>query len=203
MTVSTTTKNKSGTEQSKTAKAIAWALDPAHTTVGFSARHMMFTTVRGRFNDVKGEVTIHAERPASSELEVVIDAASIDTGVEQRDQHLRSGDFLNVEDFPTIAFRSRRLEGARLREGERFRIVGELTIRDVTREVTLDVRFDGSGRDPWGGQRMGFTASAVIDRRAFGLTWNQALETGGVLVSNEVKIELEVQLKEEAERQAA
>jgi polyisoprenoid-binding protein YceI len=179
-----------------------WTLDAAHTTVGFSAKHMMFTTVRGRFNDVSGELYIDPARPEASRLEVKIASASIHTGVEQRDAHLRSTDFLDAEKWPQIEFRSRRVEGE-IRQGGSLALTGDLTIRGVTREVTLNVRYDGKGRDPWGFERMGFTALGSIDRRDFGLTWNQMLEAGGVLVSNEVKIEIEVQIKESAERQAA
>ena len=187
----------------RTGAAKAWTLDPAHTTVGFSAKHMMFTTVRGRFNEVSGRVVIDPARLEAALVEVDIGAASIHTGVEQRDGHLRSADFLDAETHPTIAFRGTRVEARSFKEGATFKLTGELTIRGVTRAVTLDVRYDGKGRDPWGAERMGFTASGSFDRRDFGLTWNQVLEAGGVLVSNEVKIEIEVQVKETAERQAA
>ena len=180
-----------------------WTLDPAHTTVGFSAKHMMFTTVRGRFNQASGRLTVDPAAPEGASLEVEIDAASIDTGVGPRDDHLRSTEFLDVEKHPKLHFRVRRVDGPRLDEGAELRLVGDLTIRDVTREVALDVLYEGKGKDPWGGERMGFTATARIDRRDFGLTWNQALETGGVLVSNEVKIEILAQLQKAAERQAA
>ena len=170
-----------------------WKLDPAHTLVGFSAKHMMFTTVRGKFNELEGTIVANADDPNSSSAEVTIPAASIDTGVEQRDAHLKSGDFLDVENYPTITFRSKRIEGAANREGERFKVIGDLTIRGQTREVTLDAVYDGVGKDPWGGTRVGFSAATRIDRRDWGLTWNAALETGGVLVSNELKIEIEVQ----------
>jgi polyisoprenoid-binding protein YceI len=180
-----------------------WTIDPAHTTVGFSAKHMMFTTVRGRFNQLAGQVTLDPTRPEGGLVEVELDAASIDTGVEQRDGHLRSADFLDTEAHPRITFRSRKVEGGALRDGGRYKLSGDLTIRGVTHEVHLDVRYDGKGKDPWGSERMGFTASGSFDRRDFGLTWNQVLEAGGVLVSNEVKIEIEVQVKEAADRQAA
>jgi polyisoprenoid-binding protein YceI len=187
----------------RTSAAKVWTLDPAHTTVGFSAKHMMFTTVRGRLNDVNGRVVLDPTRPEASSVEVDLAAESIHTGVEQRDAHLRSADFLDAGAYPVIGFRSTRVEGRPLREGATFELTGELTIRGVTKEVTLHVRYDGRGKDPWGAERMGFTASGSIDRRDFGLTWNQVLEAGGVLVSNEVKIEIEVQVKEAAERQAA
>jgi polyisoprenoid-binding protein YceI len=113
--------------------------------------------------------------------------------VDQRDQHLRSADFLDAENYPLITFQSRRIEGARLTPRSEFRVIGDLTIRGVTREVTLDVAYEGQGRDPWGGERVSFSANAKIDRRDFGLTWNAALETGGVLVSNDIRIHIEAQ----------
>ena len=189
--------------QERSHSARTWTIDPTHTTVGFSAKHMMFTTVRGRFNGVSGQVTLDPTRPDGALVEVELDAATIDTGVEQRDGHLRSPDFLDVAAHPTIVFKSRKVEGGALRDGGSYKLTGDLTIRGVTREVTLDVRYDGRGKDPWGSERMGFTASGKLDRRDFGLTWNQVLEAGGVLVSNDVKIEIEVQVKEAADRQAA
>jgi polyisoprenoid-binding protein YceI len=170
-----------------------WTIDPSHTLVEFSAKHMMITTVKGRFAEVKGTLMLDEAAPDRSSAEVEIAAASIDTRTEQRDQHLRSADFLEVETHPTITFRSRRVEGARGEPGETFRVVGDLTIRGVTREVTLEATYEGRGRDPWGGERVSFSADTKIDRRDYGLTWNAALETGGVLVSNEIKIHIEVQ----------
>lgn len=170
-----------------------WTLDGAHSQVEFSVKHMMFTTVRGLFTKVKGTIHLDAETPEESSVEVTIDAASLDTRVEDRDNHLRSGDFFDVETYPTLTFRSRGVEGSLSGPGDTFRIVGDLTIRDVTREVTLEARFEGTGADPWGGTRAGFSAETSIDRRDFGLTWNQALETGGVLVGHEVRIDLQIQ----------
>lgn len=170
-----------------------WKLDPAHTLVGFSAKHMMFTTVRGRFKDVNGTVFVNADNPDASSVVVDIVVASIDTGVQQRDDHLRSADFLDVEHQPTMTFRSTRVEGAAQTEGDRFKVIGDLTIRGTTREVVLDAIYGGEGKDPWGGTRAGFTASTRIDRRDFNLTWNVALETGGILVGNEIRIEIEAQ----------
>jgi polyisoprenoid-binding protein YceI len=142
---------------------------------------------------MRGTLTIDETKPEGSSAEVEFDAASLDTRAEQRDQHLRSPDFLHVEQFPTISFRSRRIEGARNEPGASFRVIGDLTIRGVTREVTLDTTYEGAGRDPWGGDRVSFSASTKIDRREFGLVWNAALETGGVLVGNDIKIQIEVQ----------
>jgi len=143
---------------------------------------------------VRGTVTLDEANPDASTVSVEFDAASIDTRSEQRDAHLRSADFLDVENHPTVSFASRRIEGARAEAGGRFRVVGDLTIRGTTKEVVLDATFEGRGRDPWGGERLSFSADTKIDRREFGLTWNAALETGGVLVSNEIKVHLEVQV---------
>jgi polyisoprenoid-binding protein YceI len=180
-----------------------WQLDPAHTTIEFAVKHMMFTTVRGRFKSFTGTVIIDPHNPDRSRVEVAIDAASIDTGVADRDTHLRSADFLDVESHPKILFRSTRVDGAHQKEGDRFKVAGELEVRGMRMPVTLDAAFEGLGPDPWGQQRAGFSARAEIDRRDWGLRWNQALETGGVLVANSVKIEIEAQaVKQERERQA-
>jgi polyisoprenoid-binding protein YceI len=167
----------------------AWKLDPAHTLVEFSAKHMMITTVKGRITDVEGTIYTDEKDPKNSSVEATLKATSLDTRTDQRDQHLRSGDFLNVEKWPDIKFRSTRVEG----DKEHFKLTGQLTIRDVTKEITLDVEFEGQTKDPWGGQRVGFSGKGKIDRRDFGLTWNQALETGGVLVGNDIKINIEAQ----------
>lgn len=167
----------------------AWKLDPAHTTVEFSAKHMMITTVKGRITDFEGTLYTDEKDPKNSSVEVTLKAASIDTRTDQRDQHLRSADFLNAEKFPMIRFKSTRIKG----DKKHFKLSGDLTIRDVTKEVTLDVGFEGRNKDPWGGERVGFSASGKIDRRDFGLTWNQALEAGGVLVGNDIKLDIEVQ----------
>lgn len=170
--------------------ATTWTLDASHSTVGFSAKHMMFTTVKGRFTEIAGTVDLSGETPSAATVSAHITANSIDTGSDQRDQHLRSPDFLDAEQFPAITFRSTRIEG----EKRSFRMTGELTIHAISRPITLDVTYEGTGIDPWGGERMGFRAAGKIDRREYGLVWNQALEAGGVLVGNEVKIEIDVQL---------
>ena len=170
-----------------------WTLDSTHSLVEFSTKHMMITTVKGRFTEVEGTIQVDEENPDRSTVEVTLRTPSITTGVDQRDQHLRSADFLDVEQFPTIAFRSKRVEGAYAQPGDHFRVVGDLTIRGTTREVALDATFEGTGKDPWGGERASFSAEAKVDRREFGLTWNQALETGGILVGNALKLSLEVQ----------
>jgi polyisoprenoid-binding protein YceI len=166
-----------------------WKLDPSHTLVEFSAKHLMITTVKGRITDVEGTIVIDEKNPRNSSVEATLKAVSIDTRTEQRDQHLRSADFLNAELFPEIRFRSTKIEG----DKDSFKLTGDLTIRDVTRPIALDIRFEGQQMDPWGGERIGFSGSGKIDRRDFGLTWNQALETGGVVVGNDVKINLEVE----------
>lgn len=163
-----------------------FAIDPVHTTVGFVARHLMVSKVRGSFGGVTGLITV-AEDPLGSGVEVTIDASTITTAAVDRDTHLRSPDFLDVERFPNLTFRSLRVVDP---TASGFGLVGELTIRDVTREVTLAVDFEGVARSPWGHEVIGFAASTEIDREDFGMTWNQALETGGVLVGKKVKIEI-------------
>ncbi|HKP50076.1 MAG TPA: YceI family protein [Gemmatimonadales bacterium] len=175
-----------------TATAI-WELDPTHSSVEFSVKHMMMTTVRGRFKTMKATLTADEEHPEGCCVEVEIDVASIDTGSADRDAHLRSADFFDAEQYPRITFTSKRLQGDFAKEGDRFRMVGDLTIRDTVMEVTLDCEFAGRGQDPWGKERAGFTAQGEIDRREWGLKWNQVIETGGVLVANKVRIEAEVQ----------
>lgn len=181
------------TSATPTATTTTWNIEPNHTLVEFSAKHMMITTVKGRFRDVSGAIVIDAANPDRSTVEASMSAATIDTGVAQRDQHLASADFLDAENHKAITFKSRKVEGARAEAGDEFTVIGDLTIRGTTREVKLKATYEGQGKDPWGGQRISFTASAKIDRRDFGLTWNQALETGGILVSNDIKISIEVQ----------
>jgi polyisoprenoid-binding protein YceI len=166
-----------------------WKLDPTHTLVEFSAKHLMITTVKGRISDVEGSIFIDEQNPENSSVEATLNAASIDTRTNQRDEHLRSADFLDVEKYPRITFKSTRIEGDR----SEFKLTGDLTIRDVTRPITLDVQFEGQTKDPWGGERAGFSAHGKIDRRDFGLTWNVLLETGGLTVGNEIKINIEVE----------
>jgi polyisoprenoid-binding protein YceI len=154
---------------------------------------MMFTTVRGRFKEFKGTVRADESNPDRSSVEVEINAASLDSGSPDRDTHLKSADFLDVANHPAITFRSKRIEGGMANEGDSFRLIGDLSIRATSIEVTLDCVYGGQGTDPWGGRRAGATATGEIDRRQWGLQWNQALEAGGVLVANKVKIEVEVQ----------
>ncbi len=154
-------------------------------------RHLMISTVKGHFTEVEGSVSVEGDDVETAHVDVRIGASSIDTRVEQRDQHLRSPDFLDVESYPELRFESTNVE----RVGDdRLKITGELTIRDTTREVSLDVQELGRVKDPWGSERAGFTATTQINRRDFGLNWNQALETGGVLVGDRVSITLETEL---------
>ena len=172
-----------------------WAIDPVHSSVEFAVRHLMITTVKGRFTGVAGSVVLDSENPAKSSADITVDAATIDTREGQRDAHLRSADFFDVEKFPALTFRSSAVHDY---SGEEFKLVGDLTIHGVTREVTLDVTAEGQSKDPWGGERAGYTATTKIKRSDFGLTWNQLLETGGLAVSDEVKITLDVQLVKQA-----
>jgi polyisoprenoid-binding protein YceI len=168
-----------------------WIADTTHSEIGFTARHMLVAKVRGSFEKfaVTAELPDHGFEAGS--VEVKIDAASVSTREDKRDAHLRSADFFDVERTPEIAFRSRRVapKGA-----ERFDVVGDLTIRGVTREVVLAAEFLGAGKDPWGNERRAFSGEAVVNRHDFGLDWNAALEAGGVLVGPEVKIHVDVQL---------
>lgn len=167
----------------------AWKLDPAHTLVEFSAKHLMISTVKGRISGVEGTIYTDGNEPANSSVEVSLAAATLDTRIEQRDQHLRSADFLDVEKFPEIKFRSTDIQG----DEQNFKLTGDLTIRDVTRPITLDVTFEGQTKDPWGGERVGFSATGKFDRREFGLTWNVLLESGGLTVGNDIKIQIELE----------
>ncbi len=169
-------------------KVGTWVLDPSHSEVGFSVRHMMISKVRGHF-DIKEATLIAPENPLEASLTAKVDASSLSTKDEGRDQHLRSADFFDVETYPTIDFVS---TGVRL-EGGDFLVDGDLTIRGTTKPVTFDVDFGGFGSDPWGNYKAGATAKTVINREDFGLTWNAALETGGVLVGKDVTIELDLQ----------
>lgn len=167
-----------------------WQIDPQHTQVEFEVKHMMFAKVRGRFESVEGTLEITPSDMSASRVEAVVEASSINTGQAQRDEHLRSADFFDVERFPELRFESRTVER---REDGGLVLTGDLTIRGVKREVSFEVEESGRGSDPWGNERAGFRAEASIDRRDFGLEWNQVLETGGILVGNTVRIVLEVQ----------
>jgi polyisoprenoid-binding protein YceI len=171
-----------------------WQIDPAHSLVEFAVRHLMISTVKGRFGDVAGTIQIDGNDPAKSVVDVTINVASIDTREPQRDTHLRSADFFDVDRFPTLRFRSTRVSGG---PGQLL-VTGDLTIRDVTREVTLTVTPEGQGKDPWGGERAGYSAKGKINRSDFGLTWNQVLEAGGVVVGEEIKISIDVEFVKQA-----
>ncbi len=171
-----------------------WTVDKAHTSVEFAVKHMMFTTVRGRFAAFDIDVDFDEANPERSSVEARIEAASIDTRDANRDAHLRSADFLDAEKYPQLVFKSRRIERA---SNGRYRIFGDLTIRGVTKEVVLDTEFVGTGKNPWGATVAAFSSEAKIDRKEFGLNWNAALEAGGWLVGDEVKIQLEVELNQQ------
>jgi polyisoprenoid-binding protein YceI len=170
-----------------------WAIDASHSSVEASVRHLGLSRVRGTFGAFSGAIDV-AERPEDSSVQVSIEAGSVDTREPARDEHLRSPDFVDVAAHPTIDFRSTKVTGS----GRRWQAEGDLTIRGTTRPVTLDVRFEGLEQDPWGGSRAAFSASTELDREAFGLTWNQVLESGGLLVGKRVRIDLEVEVVREA-----
>ncbi|HSS03090.1 MAG TPA: YceI family protein [Kofleriaceae bacterium] len=177
-----------------------WNIDSAHSGINFSIRHMVMAKVRGRFGKFSGSLDLDDADLTKSSLAVTIDASSIDTGVGQRDDHLRSADFFGVDQFPELRYQSKRIEKV---GNDEYRVIGDLTIRDVTREVALDVEYGGEGKDPWGNERVAFSAKTAIDRKDFGLRWNQMLEAGGVLVGEKVQIELDVQAVKAAAAQAA
>jgi len=179
------------TQTNTPATLTTWSVDPAHSHVEFAIRHLMISTVKGRFGIVRGTVHSDDADPAKGSAEIEIDVDSIDTREAQRDAHLKSADFFDAATYPKITFRSTRIADVR---GDRFTLIGDLTMHGVTREVALDVTSEGRNRDPWGGERAGFTATTKIKRSDFGLTWNQALETGGVLVGDDVKVSLEIEL---------
>lgn len=174
-----------------------FAIDPAHSNVEFAVKHMMITTVKGRFSDVKGTVQIPDR--GEPKIDVTISAASIDTRTEARDTHLRSADFFDVATYPEIRFVSTKATPTK----DGYKLTGDLTIKGVTKSITLDVTEEGSGVDPWGNVKASFSASGKFNRTDFGLTWNAALETGGVLVSEEVKISIDAQLVKQAAAIAA
>ena len=177
-----------------------WQIDATHSAAEFAVKHLMISTVKGRFAEVSGTVTVDDAKPGEAAVNVSINAASIDTREEKRDAHLRSADFFDVEKYPTITFKGTRTDGPV--DGE-FKLVGNLTIRDVTREVVLAVESAGQVKDPWGGVRTGYSATTKINRKDFGLTWNVAMEAGGVLVGDEIKISIEVELVRQAAQAAA
>lgn len=178
-----------------------WNIDPAHSGAQFTVRHMVISKVRGTFERWHGAIDYDPEKPEASKVSVRIEAASIDTHEPNRDQHLRSAEFFDVEKYPAITFESTKIER---RGKDRYRVLGDLTMRGVTRPVELDAEYFGTGKDPWGNERIGFFAKATLNRKEFGLNWNQLLEGGGVLVGDQVEISLDVQaIGEKAGEKAA
>jgi polyisoprenoid-binding protein YceI len=172
---------------------MAWELDPVHSLIEVSVKHMMVSTVKGRFKKFTVDLALDEQNPENSSIDVTADAASIDTGQEMRDNHLRSPDFLDVANFPTITFKSKKVE----RQGEEHaRVIGDLTIRGVTKEVAFDATFEGEVKDMQGKRRAAFSAKSSISRKDFGLNWNVALESGGWLVSDKVQIAIELEVVE-------
>jgi polyisoprenoid-binding protein YceI len=166
-----------------------YTLDASHTHVGFAIRHLMVSKVRGRFASFSGSVTI-GDDPLTSSVEVDVDLASVDTSDERRDEHLRSADFFGTEEHPTMTFRSTGVERSK---GDAWLVTGDLTIGDVTQPIVLEARYEGSATSPWGSTSIGFSASGTLNREDFGLNWNQALETGGVLLAKDVTLEIEAE----------
>ena len=177
-----------------------WQIDSAHSGIHFSVRHLMIAKVRGQFSRWDGALTVPDGDFGRATVAVTIDASSIDTGVADRDDHLRSADFFDVENYPEITFKGKRVE---VGEEGSLRLFGELTIRGVTKPVALEGELAGQTQDPWGNQRAVFSATTSVDRKEFGLTWNQALETGGVMVGEKVSIEIEVQAVRQSDSQVA
>jgi polyisoprenoid-binding protein YceI len=188
--------NTAVTGTAQAAKQTQWQLDPAHSAAHFSVRHLMISNVRGDFNKVSGSAVLDLSDPTKSAIEVSVDIASIDTREPQRDDHLRSADFFDVANHPTMTFRSKKITPA---GPERFKVTGDLTIRGVTREVTFDVEGPTPPiKDPWGNVRVGVSAAAKVNRKDFGLAWNALTETGGFVVGDEVSITFDAELIQKA-----
>jgi polyisoprenoid-binding protein YceI len=175
----------------KTASPTVWTVDPTHAELAFSVRHLMINNVRGRFGKVEGTVSVDDANPNNSKIDVTIDVNSIDTRQEMRDNHLRSADFFDAANYPTMHFASRRIVGDVTKD---FQVIGDLTIRGTTREIQLQAQLEGRGKDPWGNERAGFSLTGSLNRHDYGLEWNQALEAGGVAVGAEVKITIDVEI---------
>lgn len=167
-----------------------WQIDLSHAAINFSVRHLVVSKVRGKFTKWTGHLSLDEKDLARSSAEITIEAASVETHNEQRDAHLRSADFLDVEHHPTITFRSRRAEK---RSDSEYRLIGDLTIRGVSREVALDIEHEGTVKDPWGNDRAGFSGKTTVNRKDYGLTWNMLLEAGGVAVADKVEITFELE----------
>ena len=180
--------------ETATTTTTKWAIDPAHSEVQFKVKHLMISTVTGSFKQFGAEAQLEGDDLTNAQVSFWADTASIFTNDEKRDAHLRSPDFFDSEQFPKLTFTSTRIEGS----GSNWKVTGDLTIKGVTKPVTLDVEWSGQAKDPWGNTKAGLNLSGKIDRKEWGLTWNAALETGGVLVSDEVRILCEVQLAHQA-----
>ncbi len=178
----------------ETSGTTVWQFDPAHSSAEFAVRHMMVSTVKGSFKTLSGSIRFDESYPERSRVEAEIDAASIDTGVADRDTHLRSADFFDVARFARITFRSTGIQA----DGDSGKLQGDLTIHGVTKAVTLDVAYLGEVKDPWGSRRRGYTAETTLNRKDFGMTWNMVLDAGGVLVGDKVKVTLNLEAVEQA-----
>ena len=168
-----------------------WTIDPAHSVVEFAVKHLMVSTFKGHFRSLEGTVHLDEDNPANSSVAASIDVASVDTQTPDRDAHLRSDDFFNAERYPKMTFRSTRVERV---DGTNWKVTGELTIRDVTKEVVLDTEYEGRIVDPWGNERIGFSARTELSRKEFGVRWNATIETGGVVVGDKVRISLNIEI---------
>ncbi|MEU2926550.1 YceI family protein [Streptomyces sp. NPDC007251] len=166
-----------------------YTIDPAHTTIGFTARHAMVTNVKGAFHDFTGTLHLDGADPSRSTATIDVQMASIETGNADRDGHLKSADFFTIDEFPAMTFRSTKAEAL---GGDEYRITGDLSLLGVTKEITIDLEFNGAAKDPFGNERVGFEGKAEILRSEWGLTWNAALETGGVLISDKIKLNFEI-----------
>lgn len=175
---------------------MTWQIDYSHSHIYFTARHMMISKVRGRFSQWEGSINFDEQNPENTTVDVTVDMASIHTRDDQRDGHLRSPDFFNVDEFPQMMFKSKRVVMENDNEGKLY---GDLTIRGVTKEIALDVEYAGQAKSPWGTVSAGFSAKGPLNRKDWGLTWNQTLETGGVLVGEKVEIEIELELVKQTE----
>jgi len=179
----------SSSEQTQTTGATTWQIDSVHSNVEFSVRHMMIATVKGQFANLAGTIHFDEQHPENSSVEATVDASSVTTYNEQRDNHLRTNDFFNAEQWPDIKFKSTKIEH---RKGNEYNITGDLTIRDVTKPVVLDTEYDGQILDAFGMQRAAFTATTEINRKDFGVNWNGVIESGGVVVGDKVKVTLNI-----------
>ena len=179
---------------------MSWQIDSSHSHIYFTARHMMISKVRGAFESFSGTVNFDEENPTNTTVNIDVDLSSINTRDEQRDGHLKSPDFFDVENYPTMKFVSTKVEQVDENNG---RLIGNLTIKDITKEVVLDVEYAGVPKTPWGTESAGFSASGSINRKEWGLNWNQALETGGVLVGDKINIEIELELVKQSQAETA